>query len=133
MNKVTIAGILGALAVGLGAFGAHGLKALIEPDQLVIYKTGVQYHMMHAIVLLGIALYLSQHNNSRLNKAFWFILVGIFLFAGSLYLMSTREVLGLTSWKWLGPITPLGGLSFIVGWLLIAFAGLNTRQKDTTL
>ncbi len=129
MNKVTVAGLVGAVAVGLGAFGAHGLKALVDAPQLVTYKVGVHYHMMHAIVLLGLGLYLSRIENKRLNWSFIFILVGVFLFSGSLYLISTREVIGLANWKWLGPMTPLGGLCFIVGWLLIAFSGIGKMNQ----
>ncbi len=130
MNKVTVAGIVGALAVGLGAFGAHGLKELVDSAQLTTYKVGVQYHLIHAIVLLGLGLYLSQMRNNRLNLAFVFILIGIFLFSGSLYLISTKELMGLTNWKWLGPITPLGGLCYIVGWLLIAFSGVGLKRPE---
>lgn len=130
MNKVTVAGIVGALAVGLGAFGAHGLKELVDSAQLTTYKVGVQYHLIHAIVLLGLGLYLSQMRNNRLNLAFVFILIGIFLFSGSLYLISTKELMGLTNWKWLGPITPLGGLCYIVGWLLIAFSGVGMKRPE---
>ena len=128
--KVTVAGIVGALAVGLGAFGAHGLKELVDSAQLTTYKVGVQYHLIHAIVLLGLGLYLSQMRNNRLNLAFVFILIGIFLFSGSLYLISTKELMGLTNWKWLGPITPLGGLCYIVGWLLIAFSGVGLKRPE---
>ena len=128
-KKIIIVGILGALGVGLGAFGAHGLKPLLTDHQLTIYKTGVHYQMLHIGVLLALALFGQFRSNKLLHNAFWSMTLGIFLFSGSLYLLSTREVLGISNWKWLGPITPLGGLSFIVGWLLILVYGLRQKQE----
>jgi len=128
-KKIVIVGLLGALGVGFGAFGAHGLKPLLTESQLTIYKTGVHYQMLHVGVLLALALFSQLRNHSLLNRAFWAMTLGVFLFSGSLYLLSTREVLGITNWKWLGPITPLGGLSFIVGWLLILLYGLRQKQE----
>lgn len=128
-KKIVLVGLLGVLGVGLGAFGAHGLKPLLTESQLTIYKTGVHYQMLHVGVLLAIALFSQFKSHSLLNRAFWAMALGILLFSGSLYLLSTREVLGITNWKWLGPITPLGGLSFIVGWLLILVYGLRQKQE----
>ncbi len=128
-KKIVIVGLLGALGVGLGAFVAHGLKPLLTAHQLTIYQTGVHYQMLHIVVLLALALFSQTRNHPILNRAFWAMTIGIFLFSGSLYLLSTREILGITHWKWLGPITPLGGLSFIVGWLLILVYGLRQKQE----
>lgn len=128
-NRFIVAGLFGLLAVGLGAFGAHGLKPLLDVEQLTIFKTGVQYQMSHALVLLALALYLEKSPNLWLNRAFTFISVGIVLFSGSLYLLSCHQLLGMTSWKWLGPITPLGGLSFIVGWAMVMMKGVNKTEK----
>jgi len=128
-KKIVIVGLLGALGVGLGAFGAHGLKPLILESQLTIYRTAVNYQMLHVVVLLAIALFSQHYSHKLLNRAFWAITIGIFLFSGSLYLLSTKDILGITNWKWLGPITPLGGLSFIVGWLLIMVYGLRQKQE----
>jgi len=127
-KKIVIVGLLGALGVGLGAFGAHGLQPLLSESQLTTYKTGVHYQMLHVGVLLAIALFSQLRSDKLLNRAFWAMTLGIFLFSGSLYLLSTRDVLGITNWTWLGPITPLGGLSFIVGWLLILVYGLRQKQ-----
>ena len=109
-------------AVMLGAFAAHGLKAQLSPAQITTFETGVRYQFMHAIGLFIIGL-MMHHNCSRhLRWAALSMGVGIFLFSGSLYLLSCREVLGIDSWTWLGPITPLGGVCFIIAWFLVLFA-----------
>ncbi len=109
-----ISSLLLALAVVLGAFGAHGLKARITPELLEVYKTGVEYHFYHALGLMLIGV-LSFHINSGLiNWAAILLIAGILIFSGSLY------VLAITGIKWLGAITPIGGMSFIVGWILLA-------------
>ncbi len=117
--------LLGALSaltgVGMGAFGAHGLKAILSPELLAVYQTGVSYQMWHALGLMSIALISRQVPESGLlNWAGWLMFTGILLFSGSLYLLA------LLNLKWLGMITPLGGVSFITAWVLIAiFAAKN--------
>ncbi|SDN23605.1 Uncharacterized membrane protein YgdD, TMEM256/DUF423 family [Paenibacillus sp. yr247] len=108
------------LSVALGAFGAHYLKQKLTPDKLDVFQTGVHYHMIHAIALILIAL-LSEKlaNSSMVNASGWAIFIGIILFSGSLYALS------LTGLKVFGPITPLGGLSFLIGWILLAIAALK--------
>lgn len=108
-----------ALAVAIGAFGAHGLKSHLSAEMIAIYKTGVEYHFYHALglFLTGVLSFLMP---SKLLK--WsaiFLAAGIVLFSGSLY------VLAITGIKWLGAITPLGGLSFIAGWVLLFVAVLK--------
>jgi uncharacterized membrane protein YgdD (TMEM256/DUF423 family) len=111
--------ILGAvnamLAVMLGAFGAHALEAkLTERNMLHVYQTGVQYQMYHALALLVVGVLLGKWPASTLlNGAGWSFFIGIILFSGSLYALSN------TGMKFFGPITPLGGLAFIVGWILL--------------
>lgn len=106
-----------ALAVLLGAFGAHYLKTHLAVDMLTIYQTGLQYHFFHALGLLAIGLGIKQIGDSAwLRWSGWLMLAGIVIFSGSLY------VLSITGWKWLGLVTPLGGLSFIVAWVLFAVA-----------
>lgn len=108
----TFAGVLGALGVMAGAFGAHALEARIdEPRLLEVWETAARYHLIHALALLGVA----AHPQSP-AAAGWLFVVGVTLFSGSLYLMT------LTGARWLGAITPLGGLAFIAGWLVLAFA-----------
>jgi uncharacterized membrane protein YgdD (TMEM256/DUF423 family) len=111
-----LASISGGLAVILGAFGAHTLKGRIEPELLVAFETGVRYHLYHAVALLAVARV--RLSGARLQTAAaWLFLAGMALFSGSLYMLS------LTGVRWLGGITPLGGLAFISGWLCLALAG----------
>jgi uncharacterized membrane protein YgdD (TMEM256/DUF423 family) len=111
--------MLGALSaligVAMGAFGAHGLKTILSPELLAVYQTGVTYQMWHALGLIGIALIRQQAPESKLlGWAGWLMFVGILLFSGSLYLLALLDL------KWLGMITPLGGISFITAWGLTA-------------
>jgi uncharacterized membrane protein YgdD (TMEM256/DUF423 family) len=111
-----LATALAGLAVVLGAFGAHKLKGRIDPELLVTFEIGVRYQMYHALALLAMAR--TRLAGARLQLASgWLFLAGIGLFSGSLY------VLTLTGERWLGAITPLGGLAFIVGWICLALAG----------
>lgn len=104
------------LAVAAGAFGAHGLKKILSPDLLAIWQTAVQYHMLHAIALLLIALLMPRLGAATLSIAGMLMLAGIALFSGSLY------ALALSGVRILGAITPLGGVAFLTGWLLLAWA-----------
>ncbi|MDD5578071.1 MAG: DUF423 domain-containing protein [Methylobacter sp.] len=111
---------LGALnafiAVGMGAFGAHGLKAILSQELLSVYQTGVTYHMWHALGLISIGFIRQQTPDSRLLRcAGWLMFMGIILFPGSLYLLSILNI------RWLGIITPFGGLAFLTAWLLLTF------------
>ncbi|MDP3590024.1 MAG: DUF423 domain-containing protein [Methylobacter sp.] len=122
--------LLGALSaligVGMGAFGAHGLKTVISPEMLAVYQTGVTYQMYHALGLIGVALIHRQAPDSKLlHWAGWLMFAGIVLFSGSLY------ALALLNHTWLGMITPIGGVCFITAWLLITlFATPNIRSSD---
>ncbi len=112
---LTIAAISGLLAVALGAFGAHGLKARISGDLLAVYQTGVQYHFYHTLALaLSGVLLLHWPRAGGLVWSGWLLLAGMLVFSGSLYLLA------LTGQRWLGAITPLGGLSLMAGWLVMA-------------
>ena len=121
MNSVaklflTLGSISGALAVMIGAFGAHGLKEKLSADMLAIYKTGVEYHLYHTLALLAVRR-LAMHFQSRwLTASGWSMVAGIVIFSGSLYALSISGV------KILGAITPIGGLFFIAGWILLAVA-----------
>jgi uncharacterized membrane protein YgdD (TMEM256/DUF423 family) len=113
------ASLLGALGVLLGAFGAHGLRDRLTPDQLASWSTAVHYHQLHSVALLALALWASSTAKSVQLPASLFA-AGIVLFSGSIY------GLLLTEQRWLGPVTPLGGLCFVAGWLslsLLAFRG----------
>ena len=111
------------LAVALGAFGAHALKASLPPDLMAVYHTGNQYHFYHALGLFAVAVAAAWFRPSRLfGLSGAFILAGLILFSGSLY------VLSLTGQRWIGMITPFGGMAFMIGWLLLA-AGVWKGRK----
>ena len=105
-----------AAAVAIGAFGAHGLKAHLSNEMLAVYKTGVEYHFYHALGLLLVGVLAVIMPNAYLKWSAIFLSAGIILFSGSLY------VLAISGIKWLGAITPLGGLSFIAGWVFLFVA-----------
>src|SRR5206468_4813269 len=107
-----IAAVLCFLAVGLGAFGAHSLKSSLEMRSMLdVWNKAVLYHFIHAIALLALALYSTANRG-----ACWLLFAGIFLFSGSLYLLALSNV------RWLGAITPLGGLCFLAGWAWLIIA-----------
>jgi len=114
------------LAVILGAFGAHGLKAKLPPEALVTFETGVRYQMYHAFALIAAAWIASRGGGTAAGVAGALFSVGTLLFSGSIYLLATRTLLGIEHWSWLGPVTPLGGLCFIVGWISLSIAALRT-------
>jgi uncharacterized membrane protein YgdD (TMEM256/DUF423 family) len=121
MNSQTalrISAIVGFLAVALGAFGAHGLHALLEKNaRLATWETAVLYHLTHSVVLLIIATLRPLR-----AAAFWLMLTGIAIFSGTLY------VLALTNVKWLGAITPIGGLCLLAGWLALGFGKPDSKS-----
>jgi len=107
----------GGLAVALGAFGAHGLRSRLTPDLLATFETGVRYEMYHALALLAIAWAVTHWTRSALpSTAGWLFVAGTILFSFSLYLLA------LTGARWLGAITPLGGVAFVAGWICLALA-----------
>ena len=114
--------ITGGLGVVFGAFGAHMLRSVLDPEHLTVFETAVRYQMYHALGLIGVALLIDrtqQHPAQRLLQASgWSFLTGITLFCGSLYALT------LTGLSWLGAVTPIGGIAFITGWVLLARAGL---------
>jgi uncharacterized membrane protein YgdD (TMEM256/DUF423 family) len=105
------------VGVAAGAFGAHGLKSRIDAGMLAVWQTGVQYHLVHALGLFAVAWLRARHPRARLLPAAgWLMFAGIVLFSGSLY------ALALTGVRWLGAITPLGGLAFLLAWAMTAWA-----------
>lgn len=126
MNSERLFLALGAISafvgVAAGAFGAHGLKSRLSAEMMVIFETGVRYQMYHAFALLFVAWASSRFPGSLLTTAGWLFVIGTILFSGSLYLLS------LTETRWLGAITPLGGVAFLGGWLCLAWAALKTNQ-----
>ena len=107
---------LGLLAVALGAFGAHWLQGRLSPQDLVIFETGVRYQMYHSLALLLVVVLILRGGAGGSVMAGWAFFAGILLFSGSLYLMVFSGV------RWLGAITPLGGVAFLVGWGLLAWS-----------
>lgn len=114
-----LSAICGVLGIALGAFGAHGLKTILPPEMLVVYKTAVNYQMWHVLGLGLIAVYQQQQaKSSLLNWAGWLMFTGILLFSGSLYLLAIFNL------KWLGLVTPFGGVAFLIAWILVAVFAL---------
>jgi uncharacterized membrane protein YgdD (TMEM256/DUF423 family) len=119
---VAVGALLAAVGVALGAFGAHGLKARVAPELLAVFETGVRYHLIHALGLFVVAAAAARWPGVWVSAAGWLFTAGIVLFAGSLYLLV------LTGARWLGAITPLGGVCFILGWLALAAAAVLSRS-----
>src|SRR6478609_11510355 len=115
---VFVGALLGAVGVGFGAFGAHGLRGRLSPDMLAVFETGVRYQMYHAFALLMTALALARFDGWLLRTAGWLFTAGIVLFSGSLY------ALALSGVTVLGAITPIGGLAFLAGWACFIIASL---------
>ncbi|GLB48501.1 DUF423 domain-containing protein [Neptunitalea lumnitzerae] len=118
------AAFLGLIAVVLGAFGAHGLKKLVTPEQVESFKTGVTYQMYHALALLAVGL--AKIPASKQKKIFIFMLTGVLLFSGSIYLLTFKNFIPFNI-SFIGPITPLGGVAMIVGWGLFALSFKDYR------
>jgi uncharacterized membrane protein YgdD (TMEM256/DUF423 family) len=108
--------VFGFVGVGLGAFGAHGLRGRLSPEMLAVFETGVRYHMYHTLALLLTAAMMTRIDGRAMTAAGWCFTAGIFLFSGSLY------ALAFTGVTILGAVTPLGGLAFLAGWACLAIA-----------
>ena len=123
MTKIflAIASIFAGLAVAGGAFASHALKETISIKALAIFETGIKYQMYHALALLFVVFLLTQEgiSNTLLNSAAISFIVGIILFSGSLYGLSLSGI------KWLGAITPIGGVGFLLGWLFVTIAAIK--------
>lgn len=113
---ITVAAFLGLTGIILGAFGAHALKEVLSTEQLLTFETGVRYQMYHALFLLFVGTNSGILPRTR-KTVFYIITVGVLFFSGSIYLLATNSIEGFN--KIIGPVTPLGGLLLIVGWLLV--------------
>ena len=111
--------VAAGIGVALGAFGAHGLKGRVGPDQLAIFETGIRYHLVHSLALIAVAWATERWPGTWTALAGWAFVLGIVIFSGSLYLLV------LTGARWLGAVTPIGGLSFLLGWAALALAALR--------
>ncbi len=116
---VVLGSILAFLAVGLGAFGAHALRGSFAEGLADVYETGVRYQFYHALALFAVAYAITRWKDAPVALAGWLFVAGIALFSGSLYLLS------VTGLRWLGAITPFGGLAFLAGWLVLGWTALR--------
>ncbi len=114
-----IGAVLCGLGVTLGAFGAHGLRGRLTPEMLAVFETGIRYHLLHAVALLAVAWASARWPNVWVGVSGWLFIGGIVIFSGSLYLLA------VTGTRWLGAITPIGGLCFILGWATLAMGTLK--------
>jgi uncharacterized membrane protein YgdD (TMEM256/DUF423 family) len=109
-----VGSLLAFIGVGAGAFGAHALQTRVSPDLLVTFETAARYQMYHALALLGVSWAVSEWPNGFTTAAGWLFVAGIVVFSGSLYLLA------LTGVRWLGAVTPIGGVAMLAGWLCLA-------------
>lgn len=128
MNRriILTASLFGGLAVILGAFGAHGLKNLISADAITIWAKGVEYQFYHTFALLFLSTF-ARFRTKLVDIAYYCFTLGVIFFSGSLYLLATREVLELGFVNFIGPVTPVGGLFFVTGWIFLFLAALKNR------
>ncbi len=122
---VSVGAFIALLGVAFGAFGAHGLKSILSEHMLEVFHTGVRYQMYHAFGLIVAGGALAVYELSHFRWATWSFLTGIVLFSGSLFIMS------LTGVRWLGAITPLGGLFFILGWLFLTIGFWKVAKRTS--
>ncbi|MFZ6719269.1 DUF423 domain-containing protein [Undibacterium sp. Ji49W] len=116
---IATAAILMFTGVAAGAFGAHGLKQILDADMLAIWQTAVTYQIVHGLGMLALGIMLQQQDNGLLRKAAWAMLAGVVIFSGSLY------ALALTGIRVLGAITPIGGVAFLAGWAMLAWTAFK--------
>ena len=125
-----LSAVSGMLAVLLGAFGAHKFKELISPEDIAVYETGIRYQFYHSFAILAVGILLYLKASSLLIKSGYAFSIGILLFSGSIYGLSLRSLCEINL-NWLGPITPLGGLFLILGWLLLLLSFKNFNQQNS--
>lgn len=128
MNKQIIltASVFGILAVVFGAFGAHALKVRISPEELTTWGTAVQYQFYHVLALLFLSTF-SRFRSRFIVIAYWCFTFGILFFSGSLYILATKNLLDINQITFIGPITPIGGLLFIIGWIALLLAAIKNK------
>ncbi|HFC00891.1 MAG TPA: DUF423 domain-containing protein [Phaeodactylibacter sp.] len=127
INYLRAGALFGLLAVAIGAFGAHGLKQIVEAPQIAIFETGVRYQFYHALALIALGLLMLHLPNNHLRMAGRLFIVGIICFSGSIYLLAVKDVFLPSGFeKIIGPITPIGGLMLIAGWFFF-YLGIGKR------
>ena len=124
---LSIAGISGAFCVALGAMGAHALKDKIPAENLLTYETAVRYHFYHTLALILVAILSDKITSKFLRYSSVLFMTGIVLFSFSLYFLALRPLMGIENeeMKWIGAITPFGGLSFILAWLMLSYSAVK--------
>ncbi len=129
LTAIRYGAILMAVGIILGAFGAHGLRAHLGAADLDTYQTGVLYHLLHSLAILIIGALLASNPQLMLTWVIRSFLLGILCFSGSIYLLATSDLTGIPT-KILGPITPLGGIFFLVGWIMLAWKCRGANKKE---
>jgi len=124
-----VTAFLGALSVTLGAFAAHYLKSILSEKDVQIFETGVRYQMYHSLALGLVAVLYKEYPNKYMRWAGILFIVGITFFSGSLYALTYKNAAAVQGLQWVGPITPLGGVLFIAGWLYLALGIKNKYEK----
>ena len=124
---IATAAFLGLTAIILGAFGAHALKNYLTPEQLISFETGVKYQMYHALFLLFLGLSAVFLTDKTKKLMYWLVVLGVAFFSGSIYLLTTKNVTGI-DFKFLGPITPIGGTLLITAWGILFVKVLNKKS-----
>jgi uncharacterized membrane protein YgdD (TMEM256/DUF423 family) len=132
MNALLVSGILGATAVMAGAMGAHALEPLIDPSSLNSYETAVKYQLYHTLALLIVFALHQLRALPHYKGIVWCFVLGTCLFSGSIYLLATRTLTGITQTGLLGPLTPIGGTLLITGWLLLMISGWKLGKAGSS-
>ena len=127
-NTIKIAAVFGALAVALGAFGAHSLQDKLDEKAMHVYQTGVSYQFYHVFALLAVGLLQLRAENKFLKWSAHFFITGLILFSGSLYALTAFKLFKMSGFDLIGAITPVGGIMFITGWILL-FLGASNSSK----
>ncbi len=127
---IIISGFLGAVAVALGALGAHALKDALSPELLAAYKTANDYHIYHSIALLAIVGLKKRIGEKNTNIISFLWILGTLVFSGSIYLLAMREIWDMPGLAKLGPVTPIGGVFLILGWIFAGIAGFKASGSN---
>jgi len=130
-KTIILAGFSGAMCVLFGAMGAHALRKLIPADNLFTFETAVRYQFYHTLALLFVGVLSINIQSKLLSYASYLFILGIVLFSFSLYFLALRPLLGIGNeeFKWIGAITPLGGVSFALAWLMLSISIIKTNNK----
>lgn len=124
---ISVAALSGCICVVLGAFGAHALKTRLMPETLAVFETAVRYQFYHSLALFLTGMLAVRDESNPVRYAGYLFITGILLFSGSLYLMTASYLFSAAPWKWMGAITPLGGLAFAGGWLCLFISTLTKK------